>query len=137
MRSKNLVRLRNLVIFEVYGEKFLAKKSIFQDCLIKRGRAGKAILKNWTKTVERTVPPQMRQFLVHFNRELEQQATGRSKNQVLVKSGATKAFKRSELPGRMLKRVPENGGEDAIIEVVPDTQSTRLMLLENGGFNAM
>ena len=37
--SKVLVRLRNSVIFEVFGVKFSAKKSIFQNCQMKR--AGK------------------------------------------------------------------------------------------------
>ena len=32
VRSKILVRLRNLVIFEVFGVKFSAKKSIFKNC---------------------------------------------------------------------------------------------------------
>ena len=44
VRSITLVRLRNLVVFEVFGVKFSAKKSIFQICPIKRapiGRAGK------------------------------------------------------------------------------------------------
>ena len=36
VRSKIMVRLRNLVIFEVFGVKFSAKKSIFQNCPIKR-----------------------------------------------------------------------------------------------------
>ena len=35
---KILVRLRNLVIFGVFGLKFSAKKSIFQNCPIKRAR---------------------------------------------------------------------------------------------------
>ena len=36
VRSKFLVRLRNLVISEVFGVKFSVKKSIFQNCPIKR-----------------------------------------------------------------------------------------------------
>ena len=35
VRSKLLVRILNLVIFEVFGVEFLAKKSIFQNCTIK------------------------------------------------------------------------------------------------------
>ena len=33
VRSKNWIPLRNLVIFKVFGVKFSAKKSIFQNCL--------------------------------------------------------------------------------------------------------
>ena len=38
VRSKILIRLRNLVIFEVFGVNFSAQKSIFQDCPMKRAR---------------------------------------------------------------------------------------------------
>ena len=63
-----LIRVRNLVIFEVFGVKFSAKKSIFQTCLSGSpcGSFYGAILKNWfsaehftpktSKIVERTVP---------------------------------------------------------------------------------
>ena len=44
VRFKILVRLRNLVVFEVFGVKFSAKKSIFQNCL--SGSFYAAILKN-------------------------------------------------------------------------------------------
>ena len=39
VRSEILIRLRNLDIFEVFGVKFSAKKSIFQNCSIKRARS--------------------------------------------------------------------------------------------------
>ena len=48
VRSKILVRLRNLVIFEFFWVKFSAKKSIFQNCPRNEpeARAGKVIMKN-------------------------------------------------------------------------------------------
>ena len=38
VRLKVLVRLRNFVVFEVFGVKFSAQKSVFQNCQIKRAR---------------------------------------------------------------------------------------------------
>jgi len=101
------------------------------------------------------LPPQMQKFLMQFNSELENQASGRSRNGPLVKSGAIKSFKRSNslIPNamgarvtvmkpqqiRMVQRVPERVGKGDMIEVVPDTQNKRVVLLDNGSelFNPM
>ena len=57
VRSKFLVRFRNLVLFEVFGVKFSAKKSIFQNCPIKRARRASLIF-------ERTV--RIFRFIINY-----------------------------------------------------------------------
>ena len=108
-----------------------------------------------------TLPPQMREFVMQFNRELEQQAKGNSKNNQLIKTGAVKAYKKkratkTEDTGKVeITDLPENvafarqnmmpiselgdlNSEQAIIEVIPESLK-RFMVVDNsnGLFRAL
>ena len=105
----------------------------------------------------------MREFVMQFNRELEQQAKGFSKNKQLLKTGAVKAYKKKRAVNKEndtgpvdISDLPENvafareniipissldnlNDQQAIIEVIPESLK-RFMVIDpnsNGMFRAL